>query len=165
MPPPPLSPYPGRATPAHPQSRVSAKARALYRVSAKALCRDSAEALESLLKLCSFCAHTPDRRIALNLFRACPPDSFRCFRAYAHSPINIVGDFRSVPDGFPPMFAGTLQDLLPNVAKKSSSLAHDAIEDCTSLDSSGILVLGRFLTWFLYVHMLSLLSSLTLFSF
>ena len=60
---PPPSPYPGRATPAHPQSRVSAKARALYRVSAKALCRDSAEALESLLKLCSFCAHTPDRRI------------------------------------------------------------------------------------------------------
>ena len=64
VPPPP--PHPGRATPEHPPSRVSAKVESL--LIAKSLLILCAE---SLLKVCvkvstklySLCAHTPDRRI------------------------------------------------------------------------------------------------------
>ena len=78
--------YPGRATPAHPPSRVSAKAMLRFFTSSLLkLCVESLLILcvESLLKVCvrvstkldSFCAHTPDRRISncrLNLFGALP---------------------------------------------------------------------------------------------
>ena len=69
---PPPPPYPGRATPAHPQSRASAKP--VIKLRAESVLKVW---LGSLLKVCvrmspklySLCAHTPDRRIYYSLLK------------------------------------------------------------------------------------------------
>ena len=90
--PPPLPPYPGRANPAHPPSRVSAKA--LCRVFAYTLCRPLEQSFCS--KSVSECHSTPfvlTRRIGgyiVEALRPVPPIRGTCAQGYVWSTMVVM---------------------------------------------------------------------------